>query len=363
MSSKSDDREVFNVPERYKSEKETKFIGRQGIVCKAFDNKTKRNVAIKKLTMAFEDIDSAKRAYREIDCLQQTDHLNVIKLLSCYTPQENINEFSEIYLIMESMEGDLSKVIQTRHYDQQRISSFMYQMLCGVNYLHERKIIHRDLTPKNIGYRLGVVKILDLGFARRIQKNAAFTGYVTNRYYRAPEIILRIKYDQQADIFSLGCIFAELITTEVLFCGEGPLNQYNKIVGYLGSPDRKFINTIKNDSIKKYVEGLESYTPKKLEEIFPDSKFLPCEKFPEILTAANARKLISKMLVIDPKKRISAQAAIDYPYVNLWKKPEEVDNHAEPINFATTDLFDKDWKIDYWKQLIFDKIKSCQELC
>uniref|UniRef100_A0AC35GIW4 Protein kinase domain-containing protein n=1 Tax=Panagrolaimus sp. PS1159 TaxID=55785 RepID=A0AC35GIW4_9BILA len=76
MSSKFDNREVFNIPERYKSEKETKFIGRQGIVCKAFDNKTKRNVAIKKLTMAFEDIDSAKRAYREIDCLQQTDHLN-----------------------------------------------------------------------------------------------------------------------------------------------------------------------------------------------------------------------------------------------------------------------------------------------
>uniref|UniRef100_A0A914PG35 Protein kinase domain-containing protein n=1 Tax=Panagrolaimus davidi TaxID=227884 RepID=A0A914PG35_9BILA len=100
---------------------------------------------------------------------------------------------------MESMEADLSKVIQTRHYDQRHISLFMYQMFCGVNYLHELGIIHRDLTPKNIGYRLGVVKILDLGFARRLHKNTAFTGYVTNRYYRAPEVILGIKYDEKGN--------------------------------------------------------------------------------------------------------------------------------------------------------------------
>uniref|UniRef100_A0A914YMB6 Stress-activated protein kinase JNK n=1 Tax=Panagrolaimus superbus TaxID=310955 RepID=A0A914YMB6_9BILA len=345
----------IDVPHRYEN-LEYQGFGAQGIVMKAFDTQTQQNVAIKKLTRPFAHPLSAKRTFREFVILNLINHQNVVKLLNLYTPQnDNINEFSDVYLVMELMDGNLS-TFSLQNYDQEHLSFLMYQMLCGVNHLHKSGIIHRDLKPSNIGFRANAsIKLLDFGLACA-ENSASLTGYVTTRHYRAPEIILGAGYKANADVWSLGCIFAELITKTILFPGTNHVDQWTKIISIVGTPNSSFYETL-TDTTKAYLNSLPKYSAKSWESLLPDSLFPSWEKDSE-LTAANARDLISKMLVIDPKQRINVRDAINHPYVKLWYKASEVDGLASPSYDITIDDIEHD--VETWKRLIFNQIQTWQ---
>ncbi|OQR79072.1 stress-activated protein kinase JNK-like, partial [Tropilaelaps mercedesae] len=180
---------TFTILRRYQNLKSI-GSGAQGIVCAAYDSMTGKNVAIKKLSRPFQNVTHAKRAYREFKLMKLVSHKNIIGLLNAFTPQQSLEEFSDMYLVMELMDANLCQVIQM-DLDHERMSYLLYQMLCGIKHLHSAGIIHRDLKPSNIVVKSDcTLKILDFGLARTAGTSFMMTPYVVTRYYRAPEVIL-----------------------------------------------------------------------------------------------------------------------------------------------------------------------------
>ena len=155
----------FTILKRYQNLKPI-GSGAQGIVCAAYDAATNQNVAIKKLSRPFQNVTHAKRAYRELKLMKIVNHKNIIGLLNCFTPQTSLEEFLDLYIVMELMDANLCQVINM-DLDHERMSYLLYQMLCGIKHLHLAGIIHRDLKPSNIVVKSDcTLKILDFGLAR-----------------------------------------------------------------------------------------------------------------------------------------------------------------------------------------------------
>lgn len=108
----------------------------------ACDQVTGQNVAIKKLSRPFQNVTHAKRAYREFKLMLLSSHKNIVGLLNAFTPQKTLEEFADVYLVMELMDANLCQVIQM-DLDHERMSYLLYQMLCGIKHLHSAGIIHR----------------------------------------------------------------------------------------------------------------------------------------------------------------------------------------------------------------------------
>uniref|UniRef100_A0A671QRH5 Stress-activated protein kinase JNK n=1 Tax=Sinocyclocheilus anshuiensis TaxID=1608454 RepID=A0A671QRH5_9TELE len=175
--------------------------GAQGIVCSALDTVLGIPVAVKKLSRPFQNQTHAKRAYRELVLLKCVNHKNIIRLLNVFTPQKSLEEFQDLYLVMELMDASLCQVIHM-DLDHERMSYLLYQILCGIRHLHSAGIIHRDLKPSNIVVKSDcTLKILDFGLARTACTNFMMTPYVVTRYYRAPEVILGMKYKENGKTF------------------------------------------------------------------------------------------------------------------------------------------------------------------
>ncbi|XP_069428537.1 mitogen-activated protein kinase 8 isoform X5 [Ovis canadensis] len=137
---------TFTVLKRYQNLKPI-GSGAQGIVCAAYDAILERNVAIKKLSRPFQNQTHAKRAYRELVLMKCVNHKNIIGLLNVFTPQKSLEEFQDVYIVMELMDANLCQVIQME-LDHERMSYLLYQMLCGIKHLHSAGIIHR-VSRKN----------------------------------------------------------------------------------------------------------------------------------------------------------------------------------------------------------------------
>uniref|UniRef100_A0A673LPR2 Stress-activated protein kinase JNK n=1 Tax=Sinocyclocheilus rhinocerous TaxID=307959 RepID=A0A673LPR2_9TELE len=169
--------------------------GAQGIVCSALDTVLGIPVAVKKLSRPFQNQTHAKRAYRELVLLKCVNHKNVRPL----NTQETVKNLVSLrYLVMELMDASLCQVIHM-DLDHERMSYLLYQILCGIRHLHSAGIIHRDLKPSNIVVKSDcTLKILDFGLARTACTNFMMTPYVVTRYYRAPEVILGMKYKENA---------------------------------------------------------------------------------------------------------------------------------------------------------------------
>ncbi|XP_023289536.1 stress-activated protein kinase JNK-like isoform X1 [Orussus abietinus] len=146
----------FCIPERYVNV-EPRGTGAQGVVCAAYDTVTAQNVAIKKLSRPFQNVTHAKRAYREFKLMKLVNHKNIIGLLNAFTPQRSLDEFQDVYLVMELMDANLCQVIQM-DLDHERMSYLLYQMLCGIKHLHSAGIIHRVRTSWISGICLGLAK-------------------------------------------------------------------------------------------------------------------------------------------------------------------------------------------------------------
>lgn len=139
------------------------------------------------------------------------NHKNIIKLINVFSPQKCLDDFQDVYMVMELMEANLCQVVNLE-LDHERLSYLLYQLLCGVRHLHAAGIIHRDLKPSNIAVKSDCsLKILDFGLARTATQSFSMTPYVVTRYYRAPEVILGMSYSGTVDIWSVGCIFGEMV--------------------------------------------------------------------------------------------------------------------------------------------------------
>ncbi|XP_029370902.1 mitogen-activated protein kinase 10 isoform X4 [Echeneis naucrates] len=332
---------TFTVLKRFQNLKPI-GSGAQGIVCAGYDAVLDRNVAIKKLSRPFQNQTHAKRAYRELVLMKCVNHKNIISLLNVFTPQKSLEEFQDVYLVMELMDANLCQVIQME-LDHERMSYLLYQMLCGIKHLHSAGIIHRDLKPSNIVVKSDcTLKILDFGLARTAGTSFMMTPYVVTRYYRAPEVILGMGYK------------------------ENDIDQWNKVIEQLGTPSPEFMKKLQ-PTVRNYVENRPKYAGLTFPKLFPDCLF-PADSEHNKLKASQARDLLSKMLIIDPAKRISVDEALQHPYINVWYDPAEVEAARDLIQLSMPppQIYDKqlderEHSIDEWKELIYKEVMNFEE--
>ncbi|XP_069608781.1 mitogen-activated protein kinase 8 isoform X1 [Dendrobates tinctorius] len=347
---------TFTVLKRYQNLKPI-GSGAQGIVCAAYDTVLERHVAIKKLSRPFQNQTHAKRAYRELVLMKCVNHKNIIGLLNVFTPQKSLEEFQDLYIVMELMDANLCQVIQME-LDHERMSYLLYQMLCGIKHLHSAGIIHRDLKPSNIVVKSDcTLKILDFGLARTAGTSFMMTPYVVTRYYRAPEVILGMGYKENVDIWSVGCILGEMIKGGVLFPGSDHIDQWNKVIEQLGTPCPEFMKKLQ-PTVRTYVENRPKYAGYSFEKLFPDVLF-PADSEHNKLKASQARDLLSKMLVIDASKRISVDEALLHPYINVWY--DSLEAEAPPPKIPDKQLDEREHTIEEWKELIYKEVLDWED--
>lgn len=345
----------FTVPSRYQ---DLKMIGRgaQGIVCQAFDKKRNCAVAIKKFMRPFQTQIHAKRAFREIKLMQLLKHRNIISLLDLFSPSDTIDGFSDMYVVMDKMDANLCRVVNTQ-LDHERVSYLLYQILCAIRYMHSAGIIHRDLKPSNIVVKEDCsLKILDFGLARNVG-NFMMTPYVVTRYYRAPEVILGMTYDEKVDVWAIGCIFAELVKGEVFFPGTDHIDQWNQITSVLGTPDDSFIDRLM-DTVRNYIRSRPKIKRPTWEELVPDHYF-PQGQRDDARRTREGRDLMSKMLEIDPDNRLTIDECLQHEYVRCWYRAEEASvNCPETYNHGIDEV---ELTSDQWKELIFSEVSEFQQ--
>jgi mitogen-activated protein kinase 1/3 len=384
--------------------------GSYGHVHIAEDRITKEKVAIKKMVHIFDNTTNAKRLLREIKILRMLKHANVIRFRGILPPS-NPHNFSDLLIVFDFVETDLQKLI---HSDQaftiEHVQYFLYQLLCGVKYIHSANIIHRDLKPANILINSDCsLKICDFGLARTTDSydrtnsspdnlksgdtnnsplstpnsngsspstpskplqapntlTREYTKHVVTRWYRAPELILLSQnYSTAIDMWSVGCILAELLSMHIQrnfknrqplfpgqtcfpFSAEKPdayrdqLDQLNVIFHVLGTPTPEEIEKMETDKAKNYLRNLPTKKPIDLR-----AKFAGVDE--------RAIDLLKKLLCFVPSERWTAEQALAHPFLT------DMRNEADEKNFDLTvgDWFfeDKQLNRDQIKTLIIDEI-------
>lgn len=291
----------------------------------ATNAQTGEGVAIKKVTNVFSKKILAKRALREIKLLQHfRGHRNITCLYDMDIPRPD--NFNETYLYEELMECDLAAIIRSgQPLTDAHFQSFIYQILCGLKYIHSANVLHRDLKPGNLLVNADCeLKICDFGLARGFSQdpdeNAGYmTEYVATRWYRAPEIMLSFQsYTKAIDVWSVGCILAELLGGRPFFKGRDYVDQLNQILHYLGTPNEETLSRIGSPRAQEYVRNLP-YMPKvPFNRLFPQAN-------------PDALDLLDRMLAFDPSSRVSVEDALEHRYLHIWH--DASDEPACPTTF------------------------------
>ncbi|EZF23195.1 CMGC/MAPK/P38 protein kinase, variant 4 [Trichophyton rubrum D6] len=244
------------------------------------------------------------------------------------------------YFVTELLGTDLHRLLTSRPLEKQFIQYFLYQILRGLKYVHSAGVVHRDLKPSNILINENCdLKICDFGLAR--VQDPQMTGYVSTRYYRAPEIMLTWqKYDVEVDVWSAGCIFAEMLTGRPLFPGKDHVNQFSIITELLGTPPDEVIQTIGSANTLQFVQSLPKRQRQPLSEKFKDADPLAVD-------------LIEKMLVFDPRARTSAVQALAHEYLAPYHDPTDEPVAGERFDWSFNDA---ELPVDSWKIMMYSEI-------
>ena len=386
--------------------------GAYGYVVEAIQKSTGKKVAIKKIKELFDDIIDAKRILREITLLRKINHANVVKIVDILTPKD-LKNFQTIYIVMDFCTSDLKKLFKSPIYLQPlHLQTLIYNTLCGIKYLHSANVLHRDLKPANILINEDCsVKICDFGLARSMEgildpvneksiKNAEMlktaeipdednsinkkmniinrkrqlTTHVVTRWYRAPELILLERnYDASIDMWSLGCIAGELqnmlkenaacfVDRTPLFPGNScfPLSpekvsavkksgyprsntdQMNVIFSILGTPSAEDVEFVSDPKALQYLKSFPETKKTDIKDLYKGS-------------SAEAIDFISKLVVFNPKKRMTVDQALSHPYLGKVRDKKKEKLAAEAIELE----FEKDGELteEKLRELFIEEIQ------
>ena len=320
--------------------------GAYGVVFKATDKKTKEIVALKKLYEAFRNDTDSQRSFREVMLLQELNgHDNIIRLLNVIKAENNL----DLYLVFEYMEADLYNVIRANILQDIHKQFIIYQVLKAIKFIHSGDIIHRDLKPSNIFINSDCqIKIGDFGLARTLTSGKSaipvVTDYVATRWYRAPEMLLGSNnYSKAVDMWSVGCILAELLSGRPLFPGKSTKNQVAMVVEITGIPKSNDLLAIK-----------EKYNINISEEILPQKYNKKSLK--SVITGASndALDLINKLLAFNPDNRPTVEEALEHPYVSAFHKEDEEILCDKKVVIPLDD--NKKYKMEEYRQKLYEEI-------
>jgi mitogen-activated protein kinase 1/3 len=382
----------WRIPSRYEV-KQLIGTGSYGSVCEAYDHERKGLVAIKRIGHMFEDLIDCKRILREIAILSKLQHEYVVQIYDIVAPS-SITSFDELYIAMEICDSDLKKLCRTDvTLTPLHINTLLYNLLVGLKYLHSAGIYHRDLKPANCLVNQDCsVKICDFGLSRAIgdeqlhlqalpntprkdspqdadsvapvvphtQRLKRFlTGHVVTRWYRAPELILlQENYTEAIDVWSVGCIYAELLgmlegtkaedrgplfpgsscfplspdhkhKTDYRYHTRGKHDQLNMIFNMLGTPSEEDISALEREDARRYIHCFAKRDGDGLRS-----------KFPHV--DGDSIDILDKMLRFNPGHRMRVPEALEHVLFADIRDPQK---EIVASNFVTLD-FEKEPDLD-----------------
>jgi mitogen-activated protein kinase 1/3 len=366
----------WKIPPNYEV-KQLIGTGSYGSVCEAWDSKSERLVAIKRIGHMFEDLIDCKRILREIAILSKLKHDHIVQIFDIPEPSNN-STFEELYIVMEICDSDMKKLCRTDVcLTPLHINTLLYNLLVGLKYLHSAGIYHRDLKPANCLVNQDCsVKICDFGLSRAIgdeqlhlqalpntprgeggegeadrsipivpgtaRLKRHLTGHVVTRWYRAPELILlQENYTEAIDVWSVGCIYAELLgmlegtntadrgplfpgsscfplspdhkhKTDYKYHTRGKHDQLNMIFNLLGTPPEADVEQLERDDAKRYIKCFAAREGSGVQKKFPNVEPGMCS-------------LLEAMLKFNPRDRVNVDNALDDPcFATIRDKSKEL---------------------------------------
>lgn len=275
--------------------------GTYATVFKGRSRSTNEIVALKEIHLDAEE-GTPSTAIREISLMKELKHVNIVRL------HDVIHTETKLVLIFEYCERDLKKYMDQQGdrgaLDPATVRSFMYQLLKGTAFCHENQVLHRDLKPQNLLInRKGELKLGDFGLARAFGVPVnTFSNEVVTLWYRAPDVLLGSRtYSTSIDVWSCGCIFAEMISGTPLFRGRDNADQLLHIMRVIGTPTDAQFQKMMRESPEIQIKPFPRYPKMPLQQVLPKA-------------SADAIDLLERLLKFDPAERISAGDALSHPY-------------------------------------------------
>ncbi|KAN0026536.1 hypothetical protein ACTFIV_007524 [Dictyostelium citrinum] len=291
--------------------------GSFGVVTQAIVADTKEVVAIKKV------LQDQRYKNRELQIMKMLNHINIVSLKNSFYTSDN----DEVYLnlVLEYVPDTVYRV--SRHYSMSKqpvpnifVKLYIYQLCRSINYIHSLGICHRDIKPQNLllDTSTSTLKLCDFGSAKILIKGETNVSYICSRHYRAPELIFgSTNYTTTIDVWSLGCVLAELLLGQPLFPGENGIDQLVEIIKVLGTPTKEQIH-----AMNPY------YTSFK----FPEIKANP---WPRVFKAKDVPPesidLISKILLYDPSSRLKPVEICAHPFFDELRDPKTCLPDGKPL--------------------------------
>mmetsp|Transcript_24576 Transcript_24576/g.48849 ORF Transcript_24576/g.48849 Transcript_24576/m.48849 type:complete len:293 (-) Transcript_24576:68-946(-) len=279
--------------------------GTYGVVYKAKDRVTNEVVALKKIRLEAEDEGIPSTAIREISLLKELQHPNIVRLYDVVHTERKLT------LVFEFLDQDLKKYLDICDggLGLPILKSFLFQLLTGVSYCHHHRVLHRDLKPPNLLInREGQLKLADFGLARAFGIPVrSYTHEVVTLWYRAPDVLLGSrKYSTPVDVWSIGCIFAEMANGRPLVTGTSEGDQLDRIFRLLGTPTLAAYPGLAD--LPDYAPSLAQYPPPSggMAALVPT-------------LGPDGVDLFEKMMQFDPARRITAQAALSHEFFDDMK--------------------------------------------
>ncbi|KGO67577.1 hypothetical protein PITC_094460 [Penicillium italicum] len=230
-----------------------------------------------------------------------------------------ISPSEDVYIVTDFMATDLHTPLESKKLEDRFAQFFLYQIMRGLKYIHSAGVIHHDLKPGNILIDENCdLKIYDFGLAE-----AQRTGFDPTSFYRAPEIMLMWqKYNEKIDIWSAGCIFAEMLMGKPLFPGKDYENQFRIIIQFLGNPPENIVANVASQNALRFIRSLPECRREQMQKLIPGSN-------------AKAAALLNRMLQFDPAQRISAADALDSQYLALYHDATDEPTATETFDWAS----------------------------
>ncbi|KAH8705681.1 mitogen-activated protein kinase HOG1 [Talaromyces proteolyticus] len=326
---------AFEITNRYTHLQHVRF-GRIGLVCSAKDQRSGQIVAVEKMTKPFSSIMTSKKAYRELKVLRHLQHKNVSVLRDVFmSPSKNI------YVITEFVGTDLESILVSETLENKTVKHVLCQILRGLKYIHSAGIAHCNLSPSNILVDEHCdLRISNFGRARIMPEKR---DYHSTGHPSSPQILLNGgKYDNGVDIWSAGCILAEMLEGKLLLPGKDYRCQFSSITELLGAIPDDVIRNLWGQNTLTFVHSLPKIESRSLSNKFKSADPLAVD-------------LLGNMLIFDPRNRVCAYQALTYKYLIQYHDPVN-----EPISRGQFKLAfnDADLSANTWKRIIDSEIRD-----